>query len=162
MERTLIEKGLTPKEVIKALSLARAKQEVGMLYPPKRELCYQLLTEEDRKLQNRLIAAAKQVFDKKKSKYVKEDEIKQLLLEQNLTPEEAEQAISLAEANNVMQPCFPYTHDIDGEPSYELLTEEELEAQEKEELQDLEEDTQIRKKKERTQKRTKKGEKGSS
>nr|MDO8100194.1 hypothetical protein [Candidatus Njordarchaeota archaeon] len=59
MERTLIEKGLTPKETIQALSLARAKQEVGMVYPPKRELCYQLLIEEDRNLQDRLIPVVK-------------------------------------------------------------------------------------------------------
>lgn len=93
-----------------------------------------------------LISTVKEAFDRKKSKYVNEDEMKQLL-EQNLTPEEAEQAITIAEANDVIQRCFPYTYEINGEPSYELLTEEE----------DLEEDTQIKKKKERTNKKEKKG-----
>nr|MDO8100191.1 hypothetical protein [Candidatus Njordarchaeota archaeon] len=156
MEWKLVDEGLTPKEVRKALSLARAKQEVGMLYPPKRELCYQLLTEEERKLQNRLITAVKQVFNKTKKQFCKVDEMKQLLIEENLTPEEAEQAISLAQANDVMRKVFPYTHEIDGEPSYELLTEEELVAQEKEELEELEKEYQRRKKKERTDKKTKK------
>jgi hypothetical protein len=156
MERTLIGKGLTPKETMQALSLARAKQEVGMLYPPKRELCYQILTEEDRKLLDRLIATLKHVFDKKKSEYIKKDEMKPLLLQENLMPDEAEQAISLAEANDVIERCFAYVDEIDGESAYKLLTQEELEAREKEELQDLEEDTQIRKKRERTKQTEKK------
>jgi hypothetical protein len=162
MERALIAKGLTPKEVMKALSLAKAKQEIGMLYPPKRELCYQLLAEEDRRHQNRLILNVKQVFDKKKSKYIKVDEMKQLLFEQNLTPDESEQAILIAKANDVIREVFPYTHEIDGEPCYELLTKEELEALDEEELHDLEEDTQIRKKEERKNKRNKKKKKEAS
>nr|MDO8100195.1 hypothetical protein [Candidatus Njordarchaeota archaeon] len=99
------------------------------------------------------------MFDKHKSKYVKEDEMKQRLIEENLTQEEAEQAISLAEANEVIRWCLPYVGEIRGEPSYELLTEEEIKWQEEEELQDLEEDTQIRMKKRRIPKKTKKGEK---
>jgi hypothetical protein len=155
MERALIEKGLTPKEVVKALSLARVRQEVGLLYPPRRELCYQLLTEKDRTLQFRLISAVKQEFDMKKSKYVRVEEMKKLL-EHSLSQEDAEQAISLAEANNVVRWCIPYTREIEGEPSYELLTQEEVQWEEEEELQDLEEDTQIRMKERRTSRRTQK------
>ena len=159
MQRKLVEKGLTPKEAMQAISISRAKQVIGMVYPPNRELCYQLLTEEDRNLQNRLIPAVKNVFDKKKTKYIKVDGMKQLLLQEKLTAEEAKQAISLAEANSMIERCFPYVNETDTEPAYKLLTKEELEAEKEEELQDLEEDTKIRKKVQLRQQRTKKEEK---
>jgi hypothetical protein len=157
MERKLAEEGLTPQEAKQAISIAKAKQEIGMCYPPQRELCYELLTEEDRKLENRLISAVRKVFDKK-GRNCKVEEMKQRLLEENLTPDEAEQAISIAQANQVIRSYVPDEDEIHEEPSYELLTEEDLKMEEElEEELESEKEYQRRKKKERTDKKTKKG-----
>jgi hypothetical protein len=148
MEQKLAEEGLAPEEAKQAISLARAKEEIGMCYPcvdgVQGERCYELLTEEDGKLEDRLISAVKEVFDKTKGEFCKVDEMKRLLLEESLTPEEARQAISLSEANEVIRWCIPYTDEIRGEPCYELLTEEDRELEEEldEELYGIKRDKQ--------------------
>jgi hypothetical protein len=77
--------------------------------------------------QDQLISAVRKVFAKKKSKYCRVDETRQLLLEEGLNPDEAEQAISLAEDNQVIRVCYPRADGIHGDESYELLTDRDRE-----------------------------------
>lgn len=75
--------------------------------------------------ENQFLMVVKQVFNKAKKKFLKEDKILELLAKEGLTPEEAKQAISLAKRKKEIQVCFPYVDDIRGELSYMLLTDED-------------------------------------
>jgi hypothetical protein len=77
--------------------------------------------------ENRLISAVKQVFAKKNGKSCRVEEMKQILVEEGLTLEEAKQAISRAKSKDEMRVCFPYIDEMCGDECYELLTEEDRE-----------------------------------
>jgi 2-oxo-4-hydroxy-4-carboxy--5-ureidoimidazoline (OHCU) decarboxylase len=69
----------------------------------------------------------KQVFAKTKNKFFKADKMEPLLVEESLTPEEAEQAISLARDKKVIRASFPYIDDVHGDRCYEILTKKDRE-----------------------------------
>jgi hypothetical protein len=79
---------------------------------------------------DRLISSVKKAFEKARSKFCKKDEMLPLLVQEGLSPQEAEQAISLAIRDELIRMCYAYTDEIDGEPCYELLTDEDREFSE--------------------------------
>ncbi|WXG46007.1 MAG: hypothetical protein WED05_04980 [Candidatus Atabeyarchaeum deiterrae] len=80
--------------------------------------------------EEQLLSAVKRVFAKAKKKFCKADKMVELLIEEDMTPQEANHAISLAEDKEEIQVCYPYVDDIRGERSYMLLTEEDREIEE--------------------------------
>ncbi len=75
--------------------------------------------------EDQLLSAVEKVFVKTKKKFCKADKMVELLIEEGLTQQEANQAISLAEDKEEIQVCYPYVDEIRGERSYMLLTEED-------------------------------------
>ncbi|WXG46089.1 MAG: hypothetical protein WED05_05405 [Candidatus Atabeyarchaeum deiterrae] len=95
--------------------------------------------------EDQLISTVKQVFTKTKSKFCKADKMEQLLVQEGLTPEEAKQAISIAEDKYVIRVSFPYIderhgdhiEEIHGDRCYEIVTKRDLEDDKEQEKEFL-------------------------